>query len=271
VDRSRLLGQFLRARRERTAIEDVGLTRTGHRRTPGLRREELATLAGVSTDYLVRLEQGREHRPSEQVLDSLARALDLDADAVDHLHELARPRTRRRPISRMADVSPNLLQLLRGWDKSPAFIISRWMDVLATNAMTDVLYAGLDQRENLIRLTFLNPEAKVFFADWEKTAYFKVANLHASAGADPDDPFLPELVEEVSLQSEEFRKLWERHDVRPKAHESKRFHVHEIGDLVLNCETFAVNSAPGQQLIIFQAEPGSPSERALGLLNARRP
>ncbi|GII31128.1 helix-turn-helix transcriptional regulator [Planotetraspora mira] len=271
MDRSSLLGQFLRARRECTAIEDVGLTRAGRRRTPGLRREELAILAGVSTDYLVRLEQGRERRPSEQVLDALARALDLAPDAVDHLHQLARPRIRRRPISRIDHVSPGLLQLLGAWDKSPAFIMGRLMDVLATNAMTDALYAGLDQRDNLIRLTFLNPEAKVFFADWEKTAYFKVANLHASAGADPDDPFLPELVKEVSLRSEEFRRLWERHDVQPKTQESKLFHVHGIGDLLLNCETFTINSAPGQQLIIFQAEPGSPSERALELLNARRP
>ncbi|WP_203887848.1 helix-turn-helix transcriptional regulator [Planotetraspora kaengkrachanensis] len=271
MDRSRLLGQFLRARRECTAIEDVGLPCAGRRRTPGLRREELATLAGVSTDYLVRLEQGRERRPSEQVLDALARALDLDVDAIEHLHELARPRVRRRPVNRVDHVSPSLLQLLGAWDKNPAFIIDRWMDVLATNAMADALYAGLDLRDNLIRLTFLNPEAKIFYSDWEKTAYFKVANLHASAGSDPDDPFLPDLVEEVSLQSEEFRRLWERHDVRPKGHEFKRFHIHGIGDLELNCETFAVNSAPGQQLIILQAEPGSPAEHSLGLLSARRP
>jgi transcriptional regulator with XRE-family HTH domain len=269
MDSDRLLGDFLRARREATTLEEVGLTRVGRRRTPGLRREEVAMLAGVSTDYYVRLEQGRERRPSEQVLAALARVLDLDADAVEHMHELAHPWARRpRSVGRVEEVSPSLLRLLRNWEHTPVLILGRWMDVLATNRMARILYDGLNHNDNLLRLVFLNPAAREFYPDWEKAAYGKAAHLRFTAGTDPDDPFLPELVEELSLQSEEFRRLWARHDVRPKTNESKRFHHRHVGDLTLTYESFTVNAAPGQQLLVFQAEPGSASEKALSLLGA---
>jgi transcriptional regulator with XRE-family HTH domain len=248
-------------------VEDVGLARVGRRRTPGLRREEVALLAGVSTDYYIRLEQGRERHPSEQVLDALARALDLDITATEYLYELAHPRPRRRLTRHRERVSPGLLRLLNAWVHTPAFITGRWMDMLATNAMADALYAGLDYSDNLLRLAFLNPEAQAFWPDWEKSASFKVAHLRAAAGADPDDPFLPELVEELS-QHDEFRRLWARHDINPQTVVQKRFRHREVGDLTLAYESFTINSAPGQQLIIFQAEPGSPSEQALALLGA---
>ncbi len=246
----------------------VGLTGGGRRRTPGLRREEVAMLAGVSTDYYVRLEQGRERRPSEQVLDALARVLDLDADATEHLYELAHPRPRRRLTDGRAErVSPNLLRLLMGWEATPAVVHGRYMDVLATNRLADALYAGLANRDNLIRMTFLDPGARDLYPDWEKIARDKTAHLR-SAATDPDDPYLPSLVEELSAHSEEFRRLWARHDVGAKTRERKRFHHPDVGDLDLSYESFTVNSAPGQQLLIFQADPGSASEYALGLLGA---
>ncbi|MBP2707444.1 helix-turn-helix domain-containing protein [Microbispora sp. RL4-1S] len=268
MDSNRLLGDFLRARREATSLEDVGLPRTGQRRTPGLRREEVAMLAGVSTDYYIRLEQGRERRPSEQVLDALSRALELDAPATEHLYELARPRPRRQAY-RVEQVSPGLARLLDGWRHTPAFISDRWLNVLATNAMADVLYAGLDHRDNFLRLLFLDPQAKQFYPDWEKSAQLKVALLRATAGRDPDDPVLPELVDELCGRSEEFDRMWARHDVSPRRDEPKRFHHRDVGEMIVSYESFTVDNAPGQQLVIFQAEPGSPSERAFALLAAQ--
>ncbi|MEU6430598.1 helix-turn-helix transcriptional regulator [Microbispora sp. NPDC046973] len=271
MDRQRLLGDFLRARREAASLEDAGLTRMGRRRTPGLRREEVAMLACVSNDYYVRLEQGRERRPSEQVLNALARVLDLDDAATEHLYELAHPRPRPRPVRREEQVSLGLLRLLRLWDATPAFILGRWMDVLATNGMADALYDGLDHNGNLLRLCFLNPEARAFYPEWEKSAAMKVAQLRATAGTDPEDPFLPLLVDELSDQSADFVRIWARHDVLPRRAERKRFHHPVVGELTLSYETFTVNSAPGQQLVIFQADPGSPSERALAMLARLRP
>ncbi|WP_084369762.1 helix-turn-helix transcriptional regulator [Microbispora sp. ATCC PTA-5024] len=268
MDRQRLLGDFLRARRESTRLEDVGLTRVGRRRTPGLRREEVAMLAGVSTDYYVRLEQGRERRPSEQVLDALARVLELDPAATEHLYELAHPRPRQRPARREEEVAPGLLRLLRLWDHTPAFIRGRWMDLLATNGMADALYGGLDHNDNLLRLCFLNPEARAFYPDWEQSAALKAAQLRTGAGTDPDDPFLPQLVDELSDQSAEFVRIWARHDVLPRHTERKRFRHPIVGELMLSYEVFTINSAPGQQLVIFQADPGSPSERGLAMLSS---
>ncbi|MDH2427342.1 helix-turn-helix transcriptional regulator [Sphaerisporangium sp. TRM90804] len=267
MDTDKLLGDFLRARREATSPDSSGLIHVGRRRTPGLRREEVAMLAGVSTDYYVRLEQGRERRPSEPVLDSLARVLRLNADAKDYLYEIAYPRLRRpRPAARAERVSPSLMRLLGDWRHTPAFVLGRWMDMLAVNPVADVLYEGLEHRDNLLRLVFLNPRARQFYPDWEKTAHVKAAHLRAVAGADPDDPFLPELVRELSSGSEDFRRMWARHDVRAKTHEIKRIHHHHVGELLLTYESFSVNNAPGQQLIVFQAEPGSTSEYALGIL-----
>ncbi|GII28062.1 transcriptional regulator [Planotetraspora mira] len=269
VDSGKLLGEYLQARRKLVTPDEIGLKHSGRRRTPGLRREEMAYLAGVSTDYYSRLEQGRERNPSDQVLSALARALDLDSESAQHLYALAHPRTRRgTPASRVERVSPMLMRLLRGWNHTPALVLGRWMDVLATNQIAEALYDGLAHNDNLIRMVFLNPESRTFYSDWEKVAYHKAAHLRAAAGTDPDDPFLPELVEELSEESDEFRHLWARHDVHFKKHESKGFHHRDVGDLTLICESFTVNSAPGQQLMIFQAEPGSLTEKALAMLGS---
>jgi transcriptional regulator with XRE-family HTH domain len=267
MDGANRLGEFLRARRALVHPEDVGLPDLGRRRVEGLRREELALLAGVSVDYYVRLEQGRDTHPSEQVLEALARALQLDDDAAAHLHELARPAPRRRRARRRAErVRPGVVRLIQSWTHAPAFVLGRRMDVLAHNALAGVLHDGFARDRNMVRLVFLDPGARTTFPDWDAVAQDTVATLRAAAGADLDDPALTELVGELSLKSDEFRRLWARHDVREKAAGMKRFVHPLVGELELGYESFAVNDAPGQLLVAYHAEPGSASERALALL-----
>jgi transcriptional regulator with XRE-family HTH domain len=263
------LGEFLRARRTATTLDQAGLPHGGRRRTPGLRREEVSVLAGLSTDYYIRLEQGRERRPSDQVLDALARAFQLDAEATEHLHELARPRIFKcTPADRVDRVSPHVLRLMDGWDQATALLVNRRLDVLARNRLSVALLAGLDHTDNLMRLTFLNPAAREFLLDWEQEAWFQLAYVRAAMGADLDDPALLELVEELSLASEDFRQMWARHDVGVKPYESGRFHHRDVGEMTLYVETFAIDRSAGQRLFVAQAEPGSPSERALAKLRA---
>jgi transcriptional regulator with XRE-family HTH domain len=263
------IGQFLRARRERVRPEDVGLPDLGRRRTPGLRREELATLAGVSSDYYVRLEQGRERHPSEQVIDALARALRLDDEATAHLHELARPAPRRRRAARRTErVRPELLRLMEAWSHTPALVTGRHLDVLAANSLATVLHGGFARGNNLVRSLFLDPAARERYPDWDEVARDTVAGLRASVGPDLDDPHLIDLVGELSLKSERFRSLWARHDVREKSHGTKRYAHPQVGELVLRYETFAVAGNPGQVLSVYHADPGSATEQALALLSS---
>ncbi|MFI5641200.1 helix-turn-helix transcriptional regulator [Streptomyces goshikiensis] len=263
------LGVFLRARRARLGPEDTGLPTTGRRRVPGLRREEVATLAGVSPDYYTRLEQGRERHPSQQVLEAVARALRLDGEAVAHLHRVATPAPRRtRPAPRVERVAPNLRRLLDSWSDTPAFVLGHALDVLARNQLAGALFAGFTHADNLLRMTFLDPAAHHFHRDWDRAAEACVATLRRAAGIDPDDRRLTELVGELSVKSAGFRTLWARHEVRGKTREAKLFHHPEVGDLELHYETFTVNGAPTQQLVVYQAEPGSPSADALALLGS---
>jgi transcriptional regulator with XRE-family HTH domain len=263
------LGGFLRARRAQLRPEATGLPTSGRRRVPGLRREEVATLAGVSTDYYMRLEQGRERHPSQQVLEAVARALRLDDEAVAHLYRVATPtarRTRRAP--RVERVAPHLRRLLDTWSDTPALVLGHALDVLARNRLAGALYAGFTHPDNLLRMTFLDPAAHHFYRDWDRAAESSVATLRRAAGIDPEDPRLRELVGELSMKSADFRVLWARHDVRGKTREAKLFHHAEVGDLELHYEAFTVNSAPTQQLIVYQAEPGSTSADALALLGS---
>ncbi|QIY99515.1 helix-turn-helix transcriptional regulator [Streptomyces sp. S1D4-11] len=263
------LGGFLRARRAQLRPEDSGLPTSGRRRVPGLRREEVATLAGVSADYYMRLEQGRERHPSQQVLEAVARALRLDDEAVAHLYRVATPtarRTRRAP--RVERVAPHLRRLLDTWSDTPAFVLGHALDVLARNRLAGALYADFTPTDNLLRMTFLDPAAHHFYRDWDRAAESSVATLRRAAGIDPEDPRLRELVGELSMKSADFRVLWARHDVRGKTREAKLFHHAQVGDLELHCEAFTVNSAPAQQLIVYQAEPGSTSADALALLGS---
>jgi transcriptional regulator with XRE-family HTH domain len=189
MDAENSLGQFLRARRELLRPEDFGLPAQPRRRVPGLRREELALLAGVSADYYIRLEQGRDQHPSAQVLDALARALDLDDEATAHLHELARPVPRRqRAAARPERVNPDLQRLLDTWVHTPATVLGRRMDVLAHNALARALYQDFTTGTNLLRAIFLDPATQQFYADWDRVARDTVAALRASSGIDLDDP-----------------------------------------------------------------------------------
>ncbi|MEU5640815.1 helix-turn-helix transcriptional regulator [Streptomyces milbemycinicus] len=263
------LGGFLRARRAQLRPEDTGLPTSGRRRVPGLRREEVATLAGVSTDYYMRLEQGRERRPSQQILEAVARALQLDDEAVAHLYRVATPTTRRtRRAPRVERVAPHLRRLLDTWSDTPAFVLGHALDILARNRLAGALYAGFTHSDNLLRKTFLDPAAHHFYGDWHRAAESSVATLRRAAGIDAEDPRLWELVGELSMKSAEFRVLWARHDVRGKTREAKLFHHAQVGDLELHYEAFTVNSAPTQQLIVYQAEPGSTSADALALLGS---
>jgi transcriptional regulator with XRE-family HTH domain len=263
------LGEFLRARRELTRPEDLGFLDAGRRKVPGLRREEVAMLAGVSTDYYVRLEQGRERHPSAQVLDALASALRLEDDARTHAHKLAQPVPRRAATAgRIEKASPNLVRLLEKWAHTPALVLGRYLDVLARNSLADALYGGMTYSNNIMRLVFLDPAAREFYRDWALVSRATVAGLRAAVGADIDDPRLTSLVGELSLKSPEFRRLWARHDVRGKTHARKRFQHPLVGELTLHYESFTVNSAPNQQLLVYQAEPASPSEQALLLLGS---
>ena len=223
MDDENRLGMYLRARREQVQPEDVGLPNAGRRRVPGLRREELAMLAGVSADYYVRLEQGRDRHPSEQVLEALARVLQLDDAAVAHMHELARPAPRRRRTRRRPErVSPSLARLLDAWPETPP----RGQPPLGRARLQPRRRRAdglLSCETNLVRRLFLDPASRSRYPDWDKVSQETVASLRACAGADLDDPRLTELVGELSLKSSEFRRLWARHDVRYKATGTKRF------------------------------------------------
>lgn len=258
------IGEFLRARRAQVRPEDVDLAPGPRRRVAGLRRTEVALLAGVSSDYYVRLEQGRERNPSPQVIDALARALDLDDEAAAYLHGLARPRARGR--RGREEVSPTLVAMMAAWTSTPAVVLGRCMNVLAHNQLGEALFAGHTYSDDLVRLVFLDPDARDFYPDWDRVAVNTVGGLRSNA--DPDDQRLVRTVGELSLRSEDFRRLWARHDIRQKAHETKRFRHPQVGELTLTYEALTVNSAPGQQLVVYQAEPGSPSEEALSLLGS---
>ncbi|WP_033319267.1 helix-turn-helix transcriptional regulator [Streptomyces yerevanensis] len=263
------LGDFLRARRAGLRPEDVGMTSYGVRRVAGLRREEVAVLAGVNADYYTRLEQGRERHPSPQVLDALSRALRLDADARTHLFRLAGTIPSDQPSVHAPDrVGPALRQLMDGYPNTPAFVINPTLDIIAANALTDALYSPFEPADNLARMAFLDPAHRTFYPDWNGTAQATVANLRQAAGLDPDNPRLRELVRTLTEHSADFTRLWNAHTVRGKTQDAKRFLHPDVGQLALTYQAFDVRDAPGQQLVIYHAEPGSPSAHALGLLGS---
>jgi transcriptional regulator with XRE-family HTH domain len=260
---STALGQYLRARRELVLPEEVGLPSHGRRRVPGLRREELAMLAGISSDYYLRLEQGRDHRPSAQVIDALARALQLDADATAHLHSLSRPATAGRRPDEHERAPVSIEQLIASWPATPAFVHSRYLDVLAANAPAVALSPAFGPGVNLIRALFVEPALRGLYGDWEAVAQSAVARLRVLVGPDVDDPGLAELVGELSARSDEFRRLWARHDIRVTAADRQIFNHPLVGTIELQPERLAIIGTEGQVLIVCHAEPGSPSERAL--------
>jgi transcriptional regulator with XRE-family HTH domain len=265
------LGEFLRTRRAKISPHQAGLTPAPTvRRVPGLRREEVAQLAGVSVDYYVRLERGRNVNVSEAVLDAIARTLQLTSDERSYLFTVARPaRTRPRPLPPQR-VRPGLYRILETLTEAPALVIGRRTDILATNRLARALYTDFDalprRERNVTRFTFLDENARTLYDDWEGIARTSVAALHLYAGQHPHDPQLAELIGELSLRDPDFRTWWADHDIQRRTYGTKRFHHPLVGDLTLDYEALDVAGDPDQTLGIYTAEPGSPSAQALRLL-----
>ena len=237
---------------------------------PGLRREEVAQLAGVSVDYYVRLERGRTGNASEAVLDAVARALRLDDIERDHLFTLARPTRRHsRPLPPQR-VRPGLYRLLDTLTDTPALVLGRRLDVLASNRLARAFYTDFDalphRERNMARFMFLDEGARSLYCDWEEGARSTVAALHLYAGRFPHDQRLAELIGELSLQDADFRRWWAEHDVYRRTNGTKHYHHPVVGDLTLDYEALAPNGDPDQILGVHTAEPGSPSAHALRLL-----
>ncbi|MEV0406514.1 helix-turn-helix transcriptional regulator [Actinoallomurus sp. NPDC050550] len=271
------LGKYLRSRRERLKPADVGLP--GHasrRRVPGLRREELAQLAGVSSDYLTRLEQGRCRTASPAVLDALADALRLDDTERAHLFDLAaRPAShaqRRAPRPEPQEIRPAVRRLLDVLDEAhcPAFVLGRRTDVLAGNRLAMALIVDFDAlpgpERNQARFVFLDPYARDLYADWETVAADTTAMLRMDAGRHPDDPWLQGLVEELSAQSAPFRRHWVDQKVHERTDGTKGYHHPVVGDLTVTYQAMKLPAVEEQTLYIYTSEPGSASEAALRLL-----
>ncbi|MEU8513304.1 helix-turn-helix transcriptional regulator [Kitasatospora sp. NPDC048722] len=265
------LGDFLRSRRSRIQPEEVGLPSHGRRRVPGLRREEVAQLAGVSVDYYVRLEQGRGGSASDAVLDAVARVLRLDDVEAEHLRSLARPPKpsgagAARGRQQVREGTRLLLDMMAG---VPAFVLGRRMDVLAWNALADAVH-GYSSRPgsdtNAARQVFLDPAARGFYVQWEAVAAETVAYLRRDAGLHPEDAKLSALVGELSVRSEEFRRLWADHQVREKTHGVKLIRHPLVGELDFGYETLGVHGSPEQLLVAFTAPAGSPTAQKLALL-----
>jgi transcriptional regulator with XRE-family HTH domain len=262
------IGTYLRARRDQVVPEDVGLPNLGGRRVPGLRRDELSMLAGISTEYYTRLEQGRDTHPSAQVLDALAGALGLDDDAREYLHELARPRPIRRRRRAPEKIPAGIVQMIDSWPLSPAAIQGHLGTTLASNRLMQAISPNYLPGANGPRSIFLDPEMRELYRpDWDRVTESTVAGLRAAAAADVDDPELAALVGEMSMKSERFRTLWARHDARPRRGGGMtRLEHPQVGPLELHYEKLQVTGAPGLTLVVYSAESGSSSEQALSLL-----
>ena len=264
------LREFLRTRRARVAPEDVGLPATTGRRVPGLRREEVAQLAGMSVDYYVRLERGRNPNVSESVLDAVARALQLSDLERGHLHALARPTRQRSRRPAAERVRPGLLRALESMPDVPAHILGPRMDVLAANPLARTLYTDWTARpvhdRNIVRFVFLDDRGRELFVDWTDAARGVVAALHLYAGRHPGDPRLAELVGELSVRDADFRRWWADHDVFRRTYGVKRYFHPLVGEFDLGYEAFTPVAEPEQTLGLHTVEPNSPNEEALRLL-----
>lgn len=269
--------EFLMSRRAKVSPDAAGVVGGANRRVPGLRRSEVAALAGVSVEYYAKLERGAIGGASASVLDAVARALMLDDAERAHLFDLARAadgipssgRVRRR-TARSSTPRPSLQWALAAITDGVAFVRDQRQDLLATNALGRAFYSPVigdgGRTPNLARFQFLDPAARDFYPDWDLFAEMCVAIMRAEAGRDPHDKGLQDLVGELSTRSETFRRLWGAHDVRTHGSGTKRFHHPVVGELVLAYEELAITAEPGQVLMVYTAEPGSPSAERLRLL-----
>ncbi|MFI5714613.1 helix-turn-helix transcriptional regulator [Nocardia sp. NPDC051750] len=271
------LGEFLRSRRARLRPDDAGLPAYGgRRRVPGLRREELAQLAGVSAGYYTRLEQGQSPNASDAVLDAVARVLRLDEAERAHLYSLARPASRNgRRTGEPEQVRPGVRLMIESFGDVPALVMGRFADVLAWNPMAHALLAGhLDfdapnrpgDRPNIARMVFLDPHTRDLYDDWPRKARSTVADLRLIAGQHPEAPTLNNLIGELTLGSREFAKLWAAHTVGDCGGAERTYRHPLVGTMALLTEFMTLPNDEGQRVAVFNAEPGSPSEAALRML-----
>lgn len=277
MDNRQEVREFLQSRRAKVTPDRAGLPSSGARRVTGLRRSEVATLAGMSVEYYAKLERGALAGASGGVLESLARALQLDDAERAHLFDLARAadgtsalaRPRRRP-ARSWTVRPSLQWALDAVTAGPAFVRNGRLDLLATNPLArvffDEVYANPEGPPNLARYAFLDSASRRFYPDWEQIADITVAILRTEAGRDPHDKDLHDLIGELSTRSDEFRPRWAAHNVRHHGSGAKKYHHHLAGDLTLAYESLEMAAEPGLTLTIYTAEPGSPSDERLRLL-----
>ncbi len=267
------IGEFLRTRRDRITPDEVGLPRgvTG-RRVPGLRREEVALIAGVSPDYYIRLEQGRTAHVSDQVLDAVARALSFSDVETEHLRNLARPksgaavaRTGRAPV---AAADEPLARLLEAMATAPALLLDTRLDILAANAAAEAVFevSRMSPPRNAARQLFLHPEARALYGNWEEIAAETVAQLRLSTGRSLGDARLTSLVGELAIRSEPFRQLWSQGDVREKRMGAVRLAHPVVGPMTFEYHLLTVPARPDRSLMTYLAEPGSTTAEALGVL-----
>ncbi|MEV6305351.1 helix-turn-helix transcriptional regulator [Actinoplanes sp. NPDC051861] len=260
------LGAFLRARRELVTPEQAGIPDVGVRRVPGLRREEVAMLAGISADYYLRLERGRNRNPSLQVIESIARVLQLDEDHFAHLLTLVSEVSRKHPRrARRETPPPGALKLLDALTQ-PAFIEDRYFDILASNDLARALSPGLAAGGNQLRDLFLNPAEQALHPEWENVTECFVANLRQAIGNDIDDPRFIELTGELSLASPRFRRLWARHEVRGQRGTPIRINHPQVGELTLNRERLSIGGTDALMLVVFHPDAGSADAEKLALL-----
>lgn len=263
---------FLKSRRAKITPEQASLPAYGQRRVPGLRRAEVAMLAGVSVEYYTRLERGNLGGVSDSVLDALAKALRLDDTERDHLHALARaantgpPRVRRRP--KAPTVRPSVLRIIDGLHDQPAYVRNNRMDILAANPLSRALYGEvLEQKPaNTCRYAFLDPRAARFFPEWERVARDAVGALRVEVAKSPYDRELSNLIGELSTRSDAFRTLWGSHDVHAFADGIKRFHHPVVGEMELVHESLDLPGDEGLSITVHSADPGTPAADALQLL-----
>lgn len=273
MDRSSEIADFLRTRRGRISPESAGLPADGRaRRVPGLRREEAARLAGVSTEYYTRLEQGRAVHPSPEVVDALARALRLDVTEREHLTDLlARPGARRAPVSPQR-VRHGLHLMLQTLDHVPAFVLGRRTDVLASNRLAHAVLTDFDAlpatRRNLARYYLLDPEARERTGDWERIACETVAMLRLEAGHCPQDRRLADLIGELTLNSPEFTTWWNDHRVLRRTHGAKHYRHPLVGDLHFAYESLQLPGDDNQTLCVYMPQPDTSTAESLRILSS---
>jgi hypothetical protein len=279
MDTSAEIREFLTTRRARLTPADVGLPDFGgRRRVPGLRREEVSLMAGISVEYYVRLERGNAAGISQSVLDGISRALHLTPAEHDYLRALVSAANHgasaphRRPPHRFPQISPGTQRLLDAMTAVPAIVQNSRLDILAANtlgrALFSEMYASADGHPNFARFVFLDPRARTAYRDRDGSAEQVVALLRAASGRTPWDAALRDLIDELNERSDEFRGLWQAHDVRVHVAGVKLFHHPDVGDLDLFYEAMQLPADPGLQFVGFTAEPGSPSDDALRLLGS---